>query len=299
MSFTKSLEAFYNNKFNTSSPSSHNGDGDFNVFDLSETINNRLPSPYARYDFFKIMIIHGEHRCHYADKSITFNGNTLLFFNPIVPYRFEILEKNATGFFCVFKEPFFSENYRGRIQDLPMFTPGGKHVYDLNNIQDKEVTLLFEKMLHENNSDYQFKYDLLRNYVSELIHFAGKLEPNEKLYNHPDANARITSIFINLLESQFPIQSPENNIKLRSAGDYASRLGLHVNHLNRAIKLTTGKTTTTHIANRIVIEASALLKHTKWDIAEISYCLGFAQPSHFTYFFKKHTGNTPSSIRFV
>jgi AraC family transcriptional regulator, transcriptional activator of pobA len=35
--------------------------------------------PYARYDFYKIMLIRGRHRCHYADKSIEFDGCTLLF----------------------------------------------------------------------------------------------------------------------------------------------------------------------------------------------------------------------------
>jgi AraC-like DNA-binding protein len=42
-----------------------------------------------------------------------------------------------------------------------------------------------------------------------------------------------------------------------------------------------------------------LLKHTDWNVAEIGYSLGFAQPSHFTAFFKKLTRATPTSIRIV
>lgn len=297
---TQSLDAFYARKFDKTPPLPPSGAGDFNVFRLADSGSRSAPpSPYARYDFYKVMLIRGKHRCHYADKSIAFDGSTLLFFNPAVPYRFERLDDQSTGFFCVFKESFYTESVRNGIHDLPMFAPGGQPAYTLTEKQEQEVISLFEKMLNEINSDYRFKYDLMRNYVSELIHLARKMEPSEQLYHHPDTNARITAIFTDLLERQFPIESPEQYIRMRSASDFANKLGLHVNHLNRAVRLTTGKTTTTHIAERMAAEATALLKHTNWNVSEISYSLGFAQPSHFTYFFKKQTKVTPTSLRLV
>ncbi|WP_407430650.1 helix-turn-helix domain-containing protein [Arcticibacter sp.] len=295
MPVTESLEAFYARKFDKTPLLSQNGAGDFNVFRLTDS--RSVPAPYTRYDFYKIMLIRGKHRCHYADKSISLEGSTLLFFNPALPYRFERLDEQATGFFCVFKESFYSEALRNGIHDLSVFAPGARPVFQLNESQDQEVTTLFEKMLTEMNSDYRFKFDLLRNQVSELIHFAMKMEPNEQLYHHPDTNARITSIFTDLLERQFPIESPEQCIMIRSASDFAEKLALHVNHLNRAVRLTTGKTTTAHIAERVAAEATALLRHTTWSVSEISYSLGFSQPSHFSYFFKKKTKVTPTSIR--
>ncbi|QEL03321.1 helix-turn-helix domain-containing protein [Olivibacter sp. LS-1] len=296
----QSLEAFYARKFDKNPSLSANGVEAFNVFRLTDSRNSSTAaSPYARYDFYKIMLINGQHRCHYADKSIAFAGSTLLFFNPAVPYRFERLGKQSTGFFCVFKESFYTESFRKGIHDLPMFTPGGKPVYALNETRELEVATLFEKMLNEMHSDYRFKYDLLRNYVSELLHCAMKMEPHEQLYHHPDTNARITSIFMALLERQFPIDLPGQPIQMRSPSDFADKLGVHVNHLNRAVRLTTGKTTTAHIAERMAAEATALLKHTNWNISEISYSLGFAHPSYFTSFFKKQTKVTPTSIRLV
>jgi AraC family transcriptional activator of pobA len=292
---TRSLETFYEHKFGKTPL--QNSIGDFNVFRLADT--RRVPAPYARYNFYKIMLIRGQHRCHYADKSIALEGSTLLFFNPAVPYKFERLDENSTGFICVFREAFYTDALRTGIHDLAVFASGAKPVYPLNERQDQEVATLFEKMESEIHSDYRFKYDLLRNQVSELIHFAMKMEPNEKLYHHPDTNARITSIFTNLLERQFPIESPDQGIQMRTASDFAEKLSLHVNHLNRAVRLTTGKTTTAHIAERIAAEATALLRHTSWNVSEISYSLGFAQPSHFTQFFKKHTKLTPTSVRLV
>ncbi|MES2486305.1 MAG: AraC family transcriptional regulator, partial [Bacteroidota bacterium] len=83
-------------------------------------------------------------------------------------------------------------------------------------------------------------------------------------YSHPDASSRITAVFNELLERQFPIESPLQRLSMRSATDYAESLSVHVNHLNRAIKTTTGKTTTTLISERLTAEAIALLKHTDW-----------------------------------
>lgn len=154
-------------------------------------------------------------------------------------------------------------------------------------------------MLEEIASDYPYKYDLLRSYVTELVHYALKMEPSEALYQHPNANSRITAVFTELLERQFPIESPSQRFTLRSANDFAQQLSVHVNHLNRAIRETTGKTTTRHIAERITSEAKALLRHTNWNISEISYCLGFEEPSHFNNFFKKQTSQTPTSFRIV
>ena len=192
---------------------------------------------------------------------------------------------------------FSKKRLRSGVSDLPMFMPGNKPSYVLNDTQNADASRIFEKMLEEISSDYEYKFDLVRNYTMELIHLALRMQPEEALYQHMDANARITAVFIELLESQFPIESPSQRFALRSAGDFAERLSVHVNHLNRAIRLTTGKTTTAHIFERIAGEAKALLKHTDWNIAEISYCLGFEEPANFTHFFRKQTSFTPSSFR--
>jgi AraC family transcriptional activator of pobA len=161
------------------------------------------------------------------------------------------------------------------------------------------VAQVFDKMLGEIRSEYKFKYDLLRNYLTELIHYALKIQPQEILYQHPDANSRITAVFTELLERQFPIETPSQRFNLRSAKDFADHLSVHVNHLNRAIRTTTGKTTTHHISERLTSEAKALLKYTNWNVAEISYSLGFEEPTHFNNFFKKQTNTTPSAYRIV
>lgn len=294
----QTLEDFYQEKLNWMPENLKKDIGHFNVFRLEDCMGaGKTPVQYSRREFYKISLMRGRHAYHYADKSIEVSGTTLLFFNPDVPYAFEPLSDDSSGCFCIFKEAFFTNHARGGIRELPMFAPGGKPGYVLNETQDNYVTGVFEKMLDEIGSDYVYKYDLLRNYITELIHYALKSKPTETLYQHIDANARITAVFTELLERQFPIESPSQRFSLRSARDFAEQLAVHVNHLNRAIRLTTGRTTTDHIFERLSNEAIALLKHTSWNISEISYSLGFEDPAHFNHFFKKHTNMTPSAFR--
>ena len=296
----ESLEEFYQYKFNWLPDNLQQDIGHFNVFSKGENyMTDPVPARYSRRDFYKIALIRGKNVYHYADKSLELDGTALMFFNPLVPYTWEAACDTVTGYFCIFKEGFFSEKLRGNVADLPMFAIGGKPSYILNDAQDAHVSQIFDKMLEEIASDYPYKYDLLRNYVTELVHYALKMQPSEALYQHPNANSRITAVFTELLERQFPIETPAQRFALRSANDFAEQLSVHVNHLNRAIRETTGKTTTTHISERIASEAKALLRHTNWNISEISYCLGFEEPSHFNNFFKKQTSQTPSAFRIV
>lgn len=91
----------------------------------------------------------------------------------------------------------------------------------------------------------------------------------------------MTSVFLELLERQFPIETTADPLQLRTAQHYAQHLNVHINYLNRAVKEVTGKSTTTNITERIITEAKALLQHTDWGISEIAYALGFDYPTYF------------------
>jgi AraC family transcriptional activator of pobA len=93
------------------------------------------------------------------------------------------------------------------------------------------------------------------------------------------------------------LNASTNRYNTKTAQDYANGLSIHVNHLNRAVKEITGRSTTSHISERVIAEAKALLKHTNWGIAEVGYSLGFEYPTYFNSYFKRLTGGTPSAFR--
>lgn len=111
-----------------------------------------------------------------------------------------------------------------------------------------------------------------------------------------NASRRITVEFLKLLDQQFPIQN-QRAIGLRYASQFACKLNIHVNHLNRALKATLNKTTTQVISERILREAEILLHTSNLSVAEIAYVLGFTESTHFNNFFRKHTQITPTKFR--
>lgn len=300
--FYKEIAAFTGREMNTILPPGiHKEIGHFNVFDISETINQvkrKLAMPYDRRAYYKISLIRGKNRAEYADKIIDVEKNALLFATPKVPYHWIPQAEDQSGSFCVFTDEFLIKNKTGIVLDeLPIFRSGGFPVFEITDEEADEIGLIFRKMEKEIVSDYEYKYDLLRNYVLELIHYGQKLQPATALHSSRNASARIISLFIELLERQFPIELPTQKLKLRTAKEYAERLAIHVNHLNKVLKENTGKTTTDIISGRIVQEAKILLKQTDWNISEISDSLGFEEVAHFSNFFKKQTSIAPLIFR--
>jgi AraC family transcriptional activator of pobA len=275
--------------------------GHFNVFNLEELIPRLKDDPghmpYNRRAYYKISLVRGKNIAEYADKVIHIEKNALLFATPKIPYNWVPQDADQAGYFCIFTGDFLAQATGAVLDELPIFRPGGYPVFQLGDAQANELELLFKKMQQEITSDYLYKYDLIRNYVMEVIHYGQKLEPLTAYNSTHNASARVSSLFIELLERQFPIASPQQKIMLRTASDYADRLAVHSNHLNKVLKENTGKTTTEHITNRLIQEAKILLKQTDWNISEIAYSLGFVQLSHFSNFFKKQTALSPIEIR--
>ena len=300
MDKAQSIEDFYRYKLNWIPENLKNEIGHFNVFEFGEFVGPcAKPIPYSRKDYFKISLIIGKNNYHYADKTIAIEKNALMFANPQVPYNWEPIDNNQSGFFCIFTKTFFQQFTTIKLQDYPVFKPDGQPIYFLSDEQVQEITNIFLKMFKEIESDYIYKYDVIRNYVFELIHSAQKMQPAATLYSKSNASTRISSLFMELLERQFPIEFTHHQVKLKSANEYAEQLAIHVNHLNRSLKETTNKTTSEIISERLIQEAITLLKHTNWNISEISYSLGFEEPSHFNNFFKKKTKHTPTEYRTV
>ncbi len=270
--------------------------GHFNVFRLDDFSGpSAKPIPYSRKEYYKVSFIIGRNRVHYADKTIEADKQVLLFANPQIPYNWEPLDEQQSGFFCIFTEAFF--NQFGNIKDYPVFKPGGNPIFFIPDEQVEAVRNIYLAMFTDLASDYVYKYDVLKTRVFELIHMALRMQPATTLYTNQNAATRISSLFMELLERQFPIESPVQRIRFRSATDFANQLSVHVNHLNRALKETTGKTTSQVTGERIIQEAKVLIKHTNWNISEIAYCLGFEELPHFINFFKKSTRVTPTCFR--
>lgn len=291
----ETIEEFYTRKFGEMPADIRKEIGHFNVFKLEPFVGNiAKPVPYGRRDYFKIMLVIGTYRMHFADQVVEIQKQALVFSNPQIPYSCEYTDRIISGFFCLFTTEFFHQF--GNLDQYAVFQPGGRHAFELTDEQVTKVTEIYKRMFDEIGSDYMHKYDVLRNLFFELLHFAMKL-PSAKFQKLCiNASQRISNLFFELLERHFPIDENHQELTLRSASDFAQQLNVHVNHLNRAIKETTEKTTSQIITDRIMRESKIWLKHSTWNVSEIAYALGFTEVTHFNNFFKKHIAL--SSLKF-
>jgi AraC family transcriptional activator of pobA len=254
--------------------------------------------PHQRRDFYKIKLLHTtQGRLSYADKTVAVQQPALIFANPLIPHAWKQLGGQPTGYVCLFTEEFMTQQLRaGSVASSPLFRVGSSPVVFPPPAVVSRLTSLFELLLAEMQSSYIHKYDLVRTYIQTIIHEALKLAP-APAYQPGTSAARLSALFLELLDRQFPIALPQHTLPLRNANEFARQLAVHTNHLNKVLREVTGQTTTAHITARVVAEAQALLQHSDWSLAEIGYCLGFEHASNFNLFFKKHTGQAPSRYR--
>lgn len=268
----------------------------FKVYEIDNEANSG--HKYSRKDFYKVNLTTGKFIFHYADKSLETDETFLFFGNPNIPYSCEAVSPSFNGYTCLFTEEFLKLGDRSEsFLQSPLFKVGGTPILTLDDEQKDFIIRVFKRMLAEQEATYVYKDELIRNYINLIIHEAVKMQPTLHQPKKTNAAERITAVFLELLERQFPIESTNRPLELKTAQDYAKSLFVHVNYLNSSVKEVTGKPTTAHIADRIISEAKALLQHTTWSIAEIAYALGFEYPTYFNNFFKKKTGEIPKAVR--
>ena len=295
----ETLEEMYKRKYDFIPDNLRNEIGHFNIFRLEPLVDDKAqPLPYKRRDFYKIMLVVGNSKVHYADKVFEVQKQALSFSNPLIPYKWEHLDRIRSGFYCIFNKHFFHQY--GDLNQYSVFQPNGIHIFEVSEQDAAALSLIYQRMFEEINSDYIHKYDVIRSLVFELLHFAMKMQPSAKFDKQPiNAAQRVSSLFLELLERQFPIDDTHQRLHFRTAWDFAKQLNVHVNHLNRSVKEATQKTTSQIIAERILQESKILLKHSAWGVSEIAYALGFTEATHFNNFFKKHLKTNPTKFRNV
>lgn len=138
----------------------------FYVFRLEE--QDKAFTPQQQTDYYAITLI---------GDNTPGGGSRLYFYNPHEPQA-ALLPRQSTGFSCLFHTSLLSIKMHDQMQALPMFRNGANPVYFLNPLQNKRIRGLFEKMVQEVNDHYAFKYELLGNYLAEIIHQVLKIQAN-------------------------------------------------------------------------------------------------------------------------
>lgn len=116
---------------------------------------------------------------------------------------------------------------------------------------------------------------------------------------HPQQMKRpeqITKDFLTELDKHLKDIVTNKTDTMFDVRDFAKILNIHPTHLSNTIKQTTGKAPCDFCEAKILEISKSLLTNTDLTIATIATQLTY-DPSNFTKFFKKYSGQTPSEFR--
>lgn len=74
-------------------------------------------------------------------------------------------------------------------------------------------------------------------------------------------------------------------------------MNISYTHLNKIVKAVTGNTAKSFVDKFIILEIKRQLAVSDVSIKELTYDMGFDEPTNFVKFFKKHTQLSPAQFK--
>jgi AraC family transcriptional regulator, transcriptional activator of pobA len=220
------------------------------------------------------------------------NEPTLLYIHPndIISWK-NLSEGEVGGYYVLFRKDFVSQHpqLKAAIDKFKLFSQKEKSVLRLTEADANKLSEYFAKMQEEESTGGAYKEDAIQVFLQLMMVESMKIAN----YPKPDGVSEDYSHiykFFDLLEKEISGINYTTPIRIKTAKEFAANLNVHPNYLNALLKKHTGQNASTHIRNRILDEAKALLIQTDWTLQDISYSIGFAEQPSFNLFFKKKYG---------
>lgn len=258
--------------------------------DVLPCLNGYVP-PFRQNAYAIVFIKNGIGEKSIGEFTFPIRNNTLF----VVPSR--VISSSiyhslrSSGYMLLFDINFFlkTELPQHCIVNRKIFKNTTQPYLELNETQAGKITAMFEKMLHEQESDATEKLEMMAINILELVMYGDRLFSGANLTGNKKIHHPLVDKFTNLLEFNYTSK--------RSVREYAEMLNLHPNHLNFLLKKHNGLNAKQIINNRIITESKYLLSNSSFIIKEVASHLGFDDPNNFSTFFHKCTGDSPNAYR--
>lgn len=189
----------------------------------------------------------------------------------VILFTPEFLQKNSI------KEDFISNLrlFRGSDETPPLPIP---------TEMSQQLKVFAEGMRIAFESDDEMRYDTIGAYLKLFL-----ITCNGHCSLYPQTNPQNLEVGRSLIRN-FKILVEEHFNEWHQVQEYASELNVSPNYLNEVIKAGLNISAKDYIQQRVTLEAKRMVAFTSKSAKEIGFELGFEDPSHFSKFFKSHTG---------
>jgi len=250
--------------------------GDFSITRLEDS---RQPSAdIHRHEHFEIVYVtSGKLDCKVDLEEYSLSAGGIGFIQPGKLHHFPA-QNNPRGFLLCFAPRFC----RLPAESALALSTQGSH-WQAPADKQTELTHLLGFMKQEQDQDDGYKIEVLGEFLKIFLIYLGRFSA---LQERPSFNrgAQIFEQFIAVLEKKYHTH--------RRPADYAEELFLSTSYLNQTIKAVSGRTTSYHIHQRVILEAQRMAVYANSSLKEAASNLGFEDICHFSRFFKKAAGKS-------
>jgi AraC family transcriptional activator of pobA len=167
---------------------------------------------------------------------------------------------------------------------LPVHLPASQTTF-------RQIQKLLSVMQELEKQPLPTKHEAIANLLKAVLQITSGLafqtsETGTRKNNRPQ---QIKQQFLNLLYQHYS--------EWKKPSEYAEKLAISTAHLTETLKQLTGRSTISIIQEHCMSEAARLLRLTDLSVKEISYRLGYPNPSHFIAIFSAQKNITPRQYR--
>lgn len=262
--------------------------------DIYEQAGGKTDHPH-RHDYFTILLVESAKGIHKID----FKDYSLQTFQAFFIYPGQVHQVLTTskpsGWAITFTSDFMIENgvNEGFIADINLFRTAESNLpLELTKKQFKGVNTYCHSMQNCLKEGDKFRFEAASAYLKLFL-----IDCNRACTILDDA-IFLANASTDLLK-RFKALVKLSYAKEHKVANYANKLNITADHLNKVVKSSLGISAKEYIQQEILVEAKRLLIFSDITFKEIAYALGFNDPAYFSNFFKKSTGESLSSFKKV
>mgnify|MGYP000079480171 CR=1 FL=1 len=246
-----------------------------------------------RHDYYTVILIEqaaGEHLVDY--QTYTFQPLEVYFISPGQVHQV-VARTKPRGWVFTFSRDFLVENNipESFITNINLFQPFGESPpLKIDKVTFERLLDIIRQMQECLPMELSYRSRALGALLQLfLIHCNNSSNLNPTHLDEENSGVCILRDFKHLVDARYH--------QWHKVNDYAAEVHLSPKYLSQTVKQYTGKSAKEFIQDRLVLEAKRLLLHTDLSVKEVAYKIGFEEPLHFSAFFKKKAGVSPSSFR--